>query len=168
MVRIPVFIGLAIVPRGHAPVTHQDQGFRNGPRGSVPGPWLIRAPENRRYPIVSNALTVVRERNDGRTDSWLAVVQTAPRPFWLTTEAYPPAMPMPPSALPCPLAFRRGKAKVIPSNSAARFMLWRSGGGGPIRNRGSKPNPLPGSPPPSSINHHLIQRLWSYRTPRPP
>ncbi len=45
-------------PFGHAPVTHQDQGRRDGPRGTLPGPWLFRAPENRRYSIVSNRLTV--------------------------------------------------------------------------------------------------------------
>ena len=89
MVRIPVFIGVAIVPRGHAPVTHQDQGCRGGPRGTVPSPWLLRAPENRRYPIVSNWLAVARNRDDGRTVSWLAALKTAPHRFWLTTEAYP-------------------------------------------------------------------------------
>ena len=39
----------------HAPVTHQDQGTWAGPlRGTQPGPWLMRAPENRRYPAASN------------------------------------------------------------------------------------------------------------------
>jgi len=59
VVRVPVLVSHGCrASVGHAPVTHQDQGRWGGPRGTVPGPWLFRAPENRRYPIVSNRLTV--------------------------------------------------------------------------------------------------------------
>jgi len=130
MIRTLVFVRLAIVHCGNVPVTHQDQGLRDGPRGTIPGPWLLRAPENRRYPIMSNSLAVILDRDDGLTVSWLAAMKATPHPFWLMIEAYPHGNAHAAFGAAVHRYFPEGKVKGIPSNIETRFMLWRIGGGG--------------------------------------
>jgi len=57
-----------------------------------------------------------------------------------------------------PRSFRRGKAGTPLPVIETRLMLCRIGGGVPISIGGSKPERCPGSPPPSSKDHPLIQR----------
>jgi hypothetical protein len=143
--------------------------LRDDPRGSVPSPWLKRAPENRRYPIVSNWLAVVRNRDDGRTGSWLAALKTAPHLFWLTIEAYPPGHAGAAFGDVVPRCFPEGK-KPMPTPRTPRHNLRYAGSetAASISTCGSKPDRCLGSPPPSSMAQHLIQKPSSYRTLCPP
>ena len=66
---------------------------------SVPGPLAHPRPRKPSVPDRVQFTAAVHHRDDGQTDSWLAAVKTAPSRFWLTFEAYPSAMPAPPSAV---------------------------------------------------------------------
>ena len=55
-------------------------------------------------------------------------------------------MPLSRSAMSCPGAFRRGKAKFDRPRLEASSWLCRIGGDGPIRNSGSRPDTFAGSP----------------------
>ena len=165
VIRTLVFVRLAIVHCGDVPVTHQDQGLRDGPRGTVPSPWLIRAPENRRYPIVSNSLAVTLDRDDGLTVSWLVVLKTTPLLFWLTTEAYPPGNAGVTFGDVVPRCFPEGKSRHPLELRGTIFV---------IRDRRRRPNQeqwlearhLSGLAVPSLMVHVLIRMPWRYRTSR--
>ena len=168
MVRIPVFIGLAIVPGEHVPVTHQDQGYGTVREDPFPAPGSSEPQKTvgtRSCPIgwPSSSIGMTVEQIPGLRPCRPRHTFSGSRPRRTRL-----VMPVPRSALPCPPAFRRGKAGIQSSSSEARLTSCRIGDGGVNQADGSKPVPFPGSPPPSSINRHLIQKPWSYRTPRPP
>jgi hypothetical protein len=60
---------------------------------------------------VSNWLAVFRNRDDGRSVSWLAAMKTAPHLFWLAIEAYPPGHTVAAFGDFVPRCFPEGKSR---------------------------------------------------------
>jgi hypothetical protein len=145
LVRAPVFIVLAVVPSGHAPVTHQDQGYGTIDQDSFPAPGALSAPENRRCPTVSTSLTAVR--NSTTVNRNLACGhEDRANLLGLTFEAYPSAMPVPCSAVRAPVLFIQGTAFVVEERRRR-----------PNQEQWLEARHLSGLAAPSSI----IQRPWS-------
>ena len=74
MVRIPVFIGLVVVPGEHAPVTHQDQGYGTVREDPFPAPGSYEPQKTvgtRSCPIDWPPFSI---EDDGRSDAWLAAM----------------------------------------------------------------------------------------------
>jgi len=104
-VRIPVFARLAIVRRGHVPVTHQDQGsgtIREDPF-RAPG---AAAPQ-KTVGTRSRPLAGPSSVDDGRTGSWLAVEKPRQPLSGSRPRRTPSAKPAPQAAAAGPGANRR-------------------------------------------------------------
>ena len=50
VVRVPVFVSLVVVPRGHAPVTHQDQGWPASSEEPIREPLALASPRKPSVP----------------------------------------------------------------------------------------------------------------------
>ena len=146
VIRVPVLVTLAVVPRGHAPVTHQDQGFLRSDRTAfAPGSHEPQKTVGTRscpngWPSFRG---ITAEQHSGLRPQEPRQVASGSRPR--RTRVTTPAIY---SAISCLDASAQGTVLVI-----------RIGDGVPISLGGSKPERCPGSPSPSSIGPLFLQRL---------